>query len=222
MNPLSIIHVDNHQLVANKPGGLVTQPSGTDQISLESIAKEWIKEQYNKPGNVFLEAIHRLDKPASGIVIFARTSKALSRLQESMRQKQTEKTYLAIIEGTMPAQKGLLKHFLMHGDHQAIVVSEGHPQGKQAILHYEVLKSHPDRSLLQIVLETGRYHQIRAQLATLGHPIVGDERYGSRVPFHAGAIALHHCRLQIPHPITGEMQLFEAPLPSYWPKDKWT
>jgi 23S rRNA pseudouridine1911/1915/1917 synthase len=211
--PLEIIHVDNHQLVVNKPAGILTQPSGTDQDSIEAQAKLWIKEQFQKPGNVFLEAVHRIDKPVSGLVLFARTSKALPRLQESIREKKSHKIYLALVEGTPSKTEDVLKHYLVHGEHQAQIVPENNPEGKLAILRYKVISSKGNQSLLQIVLETGRYHQIRVQLSAMGHPIIGDVRYGSKVPFMPDAIALHHHQLQIPHPITGEMQHFEAKPP---------
>lgn len=211
MNTFEVIHVDNHQLIVNKPAGILTQPSGTEQISLESLAKQWIKEEYKKPGNVFLEAIHRLDKPVSGIVLFARTSKALSRLQEAMRDKRSQKTYTALVEGNLENKSGTLEHYLIHDDFYARVVSANTPNAKLARLHYCVIKSEKNKTWLEIDLETGRYHQIRVQFSAIGHPIIGDERYGSKVPFVPGCIALHHSRLQIPHPISGEMQTFTAP-----------
>lgn len=213
---LQIIHVDNHQLVVNKPAGLLTQPSGTDQDSVEAQAKEWLKEQYQKPGNVFLEAVHRLDKPVSGLVLFARTSKALPRLHKAMREKKSRKCYLALIEGSLEYPEGTLEHYLFHGEHQAYVVDAESPEAKRAVLHYRVIDSRKSSSLLEIVLETGRYHQIRAQLSAIGHPIIGDMRYGSLKPYVEGQIALHHFQLQIPHPITEVMQTFEAPPPSNW------
>lgn len=207
---LDIIYQDNHQLVVNKPAGLLTQPSGTENDSLEENAKLWIKQVYNKPGNVFLHAVHRLDKPVSGIVLFARTSKALSRLQESMRQKQSIKQYVALVEGKFAEKEGVLQHNLVHDEHKARLAHSGE-ESKIARLHYRLKEEVNDLSLLEITLETGRYHQIRVQLSAAGHPIVGDSKYGSRFPYMPGAIALHHHRLQIPHPITGEMQVFNSP-----------
>lgn len=216
-NQLKIVYEDNHQLVINKPAGLLTQPSGTEQESLEAQAKFWIKEHYQKPGNVFLEAVHRIDKPVSGLVLFARTSKALSRLQGAMREKKSHKLYYALVEGKVIAETGTLEHYLTHDDFQALVVKAGNPEAKLARLHYRVVKWEGSLTLLEIVLETGRYHQIRAQLATTGHPILGDKKYGSRQFFREGEIALHHSLLRVPHPITGEPQTFEAAYPSVWP-----
>lgn len=213
MSDIEILYHDNHQLVINKPAGLLTQPSGTDKESAEALAKQWVKEQFQKPGNVFLEAVHRIDKPVSGIVLFARTSKALSRLQESMRDKHSKKTYFALVEGIVKNSSGTLEHYLVHDDFQAKVVNSKTTNAKLARLHYKVVKTQNAQTLLEIVLETGRYHQIRVQLAAIGHPIVGDAKYGSKTAFAPGAIALHHFRLEMPHPITGEMQCFEAPLP---------
>lgn len=208
---MEIIFEDNHILVLNKPAGLLTQPSGTDQDSLEAQAKAWIKEKYQKPGNVFLEAVHRLDKPVSGIVIFAKTSKALSRLNLSIRQKDAEKEYLAIVEGCPSEPEGVLEHYLIHDDFQARVAPKNHPEAKASRLHYSVVEKRGDTTLVAVKLETGRYHQIRAQLSAIGCPIVGDKKYGSHKPYEIpGAIALCHHRLRIPHPVTKEMMTFET------------
>lgn len=205
-----IIFEDNHLFVVNKPAGLLTQPSGTEQSSLEGVCKQWIKEKYQKPGNVFLEAIHRLDKPVSGIVLFAKTSKALSRLQESMRKKDSKKVYIALIEGVLNDSEGNLEHILIHDDFKATVVSKNEKDGKVARLHYVVVERCGDKTRVEITLDTGRYHQIRAQFSAIGHPIVGDKKYGSTLPFEKDCIALHHTKLVIPHPITGELQTFSS------------
>lgn len=214
------IFEDNHLLVLNKPAGLLTQPSGTDQDSLELQAKLWIKSVYQKPGNVFLEAVHRLDKPVSGVVLFAKTSKALSRLNISMREKQTKKIYWAWVEGVLESEQGTLEHFLFHDDFHAKVVESSHPQGKIARLKYTVLEKNGKGSLVEIALETGRYHQIRLQFSAIGHPIFGDQKYGAKEAYEKGAIALHHRRLEIPHPITQTSMIFEADLPSSFNKLK--
>lgn len=214
---LDIIYSDNHQLVVNKPAGLLTQPSGTSQNSLEDLAKQWVKETAQKPGNVFLHAVHRLDKPVSGIVLFARTSKALTRLNAAMRDKKSHKYYLAIVEGELNASEGTLQHYLVHDDFQARLAQPQEPEAKLARLHYRTLKIADGLSLIEIELETGRYHQIRVQLAAVGHPIIGDHKYGSHDHFQEEAIALHHYKLEVPHPVTGVLQTFEAPLPKSWP-----
>lgn len=204
---------DNHLLVLNKPPGILTQPSGTEQASLEQQAKDWLKEVYGKPGNVFLEAVHRLDKPVSGIVVFAKTSKALSRLNLSMRTKQVRKIYWGWIEGVLVKQEGHLEHYLLHDDFQAKIVDAQHPQGKIAHLNYKVLERKKDRTLVEIELITGRYHQIRLQFAALGHPILGDRKYGGQMSYYPERIALHHRLLQLTHPISQNVLTFEAPLP---------
>lgn len=189
----AVLYCDNHLLVVNKPPGVATQPD------LEEAAKAWIKHRFKKEGAVFLHVIHRLDKPASGLVLCARTSKALSRLQEAMRRREIQKTYVAEVEGHLSCPQAELKHFLVHGDHKAYVSAEG----KEAILRYRVIKEKKQSTVVEIELETGRYHQIRAQFAALGHPLLGDEKYGSKVPYGKG-IALTHVKLVFMHPVTKE------------------
>lgn len=216
---LDVLFEDNHLLVVNKPAGLLTQPSGTDQQSLETEAKAWIKDKYQKPGNVFLEAAHRLDRPVSGIVVFGRTSKAVSRLNEAMRNKDVQKRYYALVEGTPPENEGVLEHYMIHSDHRAEIVFKDHPEGKLARLLFKVIQRNLTTTLLEIQLDTGRYHQIRLQLSEIGCPIIGDSKYGGKTPFRQGAIALHHIALQIPHPVTKELLLFNAPLPASFLND---
>lgn len=195
---------DNHILVAEKPAGLTTQEGFDLEI------KYWLKKKFQKPGNVFLEPIHRLDKPVSGLVLFARTSKALSRLQEEMRKKAIKKTYFALVEGNVPESEGSLEHFLLHDDFKARVVSVNDKNGKQARLHYKVLEKRKETTLIEIELETGRYHQIRAQFSFIGCPIVGDIKYGSLIPFKEFAIALHHGKLSFKHPVSSEFLTFTS------------
>lgn len=200
----SAIYSDNHLLVLDKPAGVATQPDFTD------IAKAFVKTQYHKPGDVFLHPIHRLDKPVSGLVLFARTSKALSRLQEQMRERKIEKSYLAWVEGNLPQAEGRLVHFLEHGSFQAYVSASG----KEAILDYKIVEQKSGLSLVEIRLVTGRYHQIRAQFSAVGCPIVGDEKYGSRRPWSTWStgIALHHARMRLTHPVTKEILTLESSL----------
>lgn len=192
------LYEDNHILIVNKPAGLLTQPSGTTQDSLEARWKQWLKVKYNKPGNVFLEAIHRLDKPVSGIVVFAKTSKALSRLKGAERKK----IYVAQLESDPQEKEQTLKHHLVHDDYHARV----DPTGKLSILHYRVVGD----KRVEIELETGRYHQIRAQFAAIGCPIVGDMRYGSKTRLAGEAILLHHSQVELQHPVTGELLRVEC------------
>ena len=201
-----ILYEDNHLLAVNKPGGILTQPSGTDQENLEAMAKTWLKEKYHKPGNVFLEAVHRIDRPVCGVVLFAKTSKALSRLQEALRTGKTTKIYHAHVEGHPHPAEGTLEHRLLHQEHHAVV----DPQGKPSKLTYKMLRKFPDSAIVEIMLITGRYHQIRVQFATIGCPVIGDTKYGATTSYHPGSIALQHRRLVIPHPITQELLVMEV------------
>jgi 23S rRNA pseudouridine1911/1915/1917 synthase len=202
---MEVIFCDNHVLVVSKPRGLSTQPHDSDEENLTDLAKAFVKKKYAKTGNVYLEPVHRLDKPVSGLVLFARTSKALSRLQEMMREKRIKKTYFAWLEGDLPDVAGTLEHYLFHDEHKARVVSASYKEAKQARLHYKVLDKQKGRCLVEIDLETGRYHQIRAQFAAVGCPVVGDTKYGSKMSFKNNQIALHHGRLTFDHPVTKEL-----------------
>lgn len=199
----TVIYLDNQLLCLDKPGALLTQPSGTTCDSLEAQGKNLLRERFNKPGNVFLEAVHRIDAPACGIVLFARTSKALTRLNATMRNGLCRKEYRALVDGTPSADTATLRDWLVHDEHHARVVNAGSPAAKEAVLSYRVLEKHDGRTLLSVLLETGRYHQIRAQLAHVGLPIAGDTRYGAQSPWRIGCIALQHYRLTIRHPVTG-------------------
>ena len=210
---VNIVYEDNHLFVLNKPSGLPTQPTDRQVDNLQDAAKQWLKETLQKPGQVFLEPIHRLDKPVSGIVVFAKTSKALSRLNAAMREKQYKKRYMALCEGHFSCSEATLEHFLIHDHHQARIVDSTHLEGKKSVLHYRVCKTENAISHLDIDIETGRYHQIRIQLSAAGHPILGDFKYGSRIPYREGAIALHHYSLELPHPITREIMTFKADIP---------
>jgi 23S rRNA pseudouridine1911/1915/1917 synthase len=209
--PFEVLYEDNHLLAVIKPAGLLTQPTDTESYSLENLAKAWLKEKYQKPGNVFLGVPHRLDKPASGIVLFAKTSKALSRLNDMIRSRDVIKIYRAWVEGRPPHDSGTLDNFLRHDDYRAYVCMRSDPDAKFARLYYDELCQEGSRTLLQIILETGRYHQIRAQCAAMGCPIVGDQKYGSAASLPDGAIALHHFRLEFQHPVTRATVLLEAP-----------
>jgi 23S rRNA pseudouridine1911/1915/1917 synthase len=207
---MEIVFCDNHILVVSKPAGISTQPHLGSDHNVTDQAKAWIKKEYKKPGAVFLEPIHRLDKPVSGLVLFARTSKALSRLQEMMRQRQILKTYFAWVEGILPALEGTLEHFLVHDAYKARVVTSSHPQAKLARLHYTLIEKKERLSFVEIQLETGRYHQIRAQFSSIGCPVAGDAKYGSSHSVKSETIALHHGRLTFSHPVTKEPLVFNS------------
>lgn len=208
-----VIYEDNHLLVVNKVAGLLAQPNDSNEKNLTDHYKLWLKEKYKKEGNVFLQAVYRLDKPVSGVFIFAKTSKALSRLNEEVREKRTKKIYQATVEGRLPQKLGTLQNYLVHDDYCARIVSKNHPEAKEALLEYTLIEELEDRSIVEIELITGRYHQIRVQLAHIGNPIIGDEKYGSQHLYRRGQIALHHSEYQIQHPITKEKMTFKAPTP---------
>ncbi len=205
---LSIIHEDNHLLCLDKPGGLLTQPSGTERVSLEEQAKAWIKERYSKPGAVFLEAVHRIDAAACGIVLFARTSKALSRLTSAIREGRCLKEYRVLVEGRPKRKAGELHDWLRHDEHRAFIVRPDSEGAKEAVLTYETLEERDGTTLVKVMLKSGRYHQIRAQFAHFGCPVVGDVRYGATIAYRHGCIALQHYRLVIEHPVTHEQMSF--------------
>ncbi len=215
---LDILFEDNHLLVVNKPAGLATMglPEGED--TLLTVAKEYVKRRYDKPGNVYLGVVSRLDVPVSGVIVFARTSKAAARLNDQFRDHTVEKIYLAIVEGTISPKEGrLVNHLCEDERHRKMwVTARPNAESKEARLRYKCLKCVGNRSLLEITLETGRKHQIRLQLSHKGHPILGDRKYGSQTAFPSG-IALHAKRLVIAHPVTKEPLTFEAPLPVRWP-----
>ncbi len=207
-----IVFCDNHLLVAQKPCGLPTQPPpGEGGESLEDFAKAWVKKTYHKPGNVFLHALHRLDKPVSGLVLFARTSKALSRLNEQQRAQEIQRIYGAEVEGILPFKEGKLDHYLIHKEHRAVLAKAGDKEAKHARLTFQVIQFREHSTLVKIELETGRYHQIRAQFSAIGHPIIGDGRYGAQEP--QDAIHLHCTDLELEHPVTKETLQFQSPLP---------
>lgn len=219
---ITVLYEDNHIIAVNKPAGLLSQPTELEHDSLELRIKAWIKEKYQKPGNVFLGVVHRLDRPVSGIVIFAKTSKALSRLNETIRSQNMQKTYCAFVEGNLKKKQETLEHFLRHDDHFSDVSNKNDREAKPARLQYKTLKDSENAALLEITLETGRYHQIRCQCAVIGHPIIGDLKYGAKkgqkiLPkLPPGVIALHHMKLTLIHPITKDLLDIEAPLPPYF------
>jgi len=213
-----IIFADNHLLAVNKPAGLLTQDSGTGLRNLEDWAREWVRVDKNKAGNVFLNAVHRIDKAVSGLVLFARTSKALTRLNEDIRQRNCKKIYHALVEGVPEKPSAELFHWLMHEHHRSDICKEGAKGAQRAILRYRILKQVDPLTLLEVDLETGRYHQIRVQLAAIGCPIAGDVKYGARFASEEKDIALHHAQLEITHPTSRGQVFLEAPYPA---NSKW-
>lgn len=215
--PLDVLYEDNHLLVVNKPAGLPTMGTPSDQATLLTVAKEYIKHKYSKPGNVYLGIVSRLDVPVSGVVVLARTSKAANRLTEQFRDREVDKTYWVLVEGVVETEAGRLADFVRHDErhrrvHTTIAAAEG---AKEASLTYRRLALIGGYSLLEIRLETGRKHQIRVQWASRKHPVIGDRKYGSKRVFASG-IALHARHLAISHPVGGQRLEFVAPLPGAW------
>jgi 23S rRNA pseudouridine1911/1915/1917 synthase len=214
---LHIVYEDNHLLAVVKPAGPATMGAADNKPTLLSIAKDYIKHKYKKPGNVYLGVVSRIDALVSGVVLFARTSKAAARLSEQFRTHAVEKTYWALVEGILEPPAGNYADYLAKDDqrHRMCIVGAKQPGAKLAKLSYRRLKIIRKNSLVEIVPSTGRKHQIRLQLAHHGHPIIGDRKYGSSQGFSSG-IALHARRLSVMHPVQGERMEFDAPLPDAW------
>lgn len=192
-----ILYLDNHLLIVDKPTLLLTQPAGGETDSVQTRGSEWLKEKFQKPGNVFLHPVHRLDRVASGIVVCARTSKCLTRLNEQIRKGDWKKLYRLRYEGNLPALEGTLRHLLEKQDYHTIVS----PKGQEAILHYRQI----EEGLAEVELITGRYHQIRAQFSAIGCPICGDYKYGAKTKPVLEGIDLVHAHLEFHHPITNKL-----------------
>ena len=203
---LQVIYEDNHIIVVNKRPGDIVQGDKTGDIPLSEIVKQYIKVKYNKPGNVFLGVVHRIDRPTSGLVIFARTSKALTRLNQMLKEHKIQKTYHAIIKKPLPQKSGTLVHYLKKNSrtNKSTAYEKPVAGAKQAVLHYKHLASSDKYHLLEINLETGRPHQIRVQLAKTGSPIKGDLKYGFPRSNPNGGISLHARELKFIHPVKKE------------------
>lgn len=212
---MNVIYEDNHIILVNKACSEIVQGDKTGDIPLSETVKQYIKEKYHKPGNVFLGVTHRLDRPVSGLVLFARTSKALSRLNEMFKAKDIKKTYWAIVKNQPPALAGELVHWLVRNEKQnkSYAYDREVKNSKKAILDYKVIGRSERYFLLEINLQTGRHHQIRCQLAKIGCPIKGDLKYGSSRSNPDGSICLHARRIEFIHPVSKEKMSFEAPLP---------
>jgi 23S rRNA pseudouridine1911/1915/1917 synthase len=218
--PLEILFEDNHLLVVNKLAGIATMGTAAGTTSMFTLAKEYLKKKYQKPGNVYLGIVSRLDSLVSGVLIFARTSKAAARLSEQFRDHKAQKTYWAVVEGIPNPKQGELIHWLSKDEsrQKMVVRSKKSADAQEARLKYQTLREFPEGTLLDVELLTGRKHQIRAQLASTGHPILGDRKYGSEAGFPAG-IALHARILTIEHPTLKKPMTFNAGLPKAW--EKW-
>ena len=213
---LEILFEDNHLLIVNKKSGDIVQADKTGDKPLSEVVKEYIKEKYNKPGDVFLGVIHRLDRPTSGIIIFARTSKALERLNKMLRERNVSKTYWAVIKNNPKNTKDTLIHFLKKNpkNNKSTVFKKEAEGSKKAILHYTIIKNLKNYSLLEIDLETGRHHQIRAQLSFIRSPIKGDLKYGASRSNKDGSIHLHARKINFTHPVSKKIITIIAPVPN--------
>ncbi len=211
----NILFEDNHLIIVNKRSGDITQGDKTGDKPLSDVVKEYVKEKYNKTGNVFLGVVNRLDRPTSGVIIFARTSKALERLNKMLRDKTISKTYWAVVKEYPKKEKGTLINFLKKNpkNNKSSVYTKEIPDSKRAVLHYNILKKLDNYSLLEIDLETGRHHQIRAQLSFIGFPIKGDLKYGFNRSNKDGSIHLHARKITFLHPVSKEEISLIAPTP---------
>jgi len=214
-NNLQVLHEDNHLIVVNKRVGDIVQGDKTGDQPLSEVVKAYIKEKYNKPGEVYLGVVHRLDRPTTGIVVFAKTSKALTRLNEMFKNRETQKTYWAIVKNAPDPSEAVLKHFLKRNSKNN--TSKAHikevPESKLALLDYKIIYKLNNYSVLQINLHTGRHHQIRSQLQAIGSPIKGDLKYGFNRSNPDGGINLHARKLVFMHPVAKTEVSIIAPLP---------
>ena len=214
-NGPSVLYEDNHLIIVNKRTSDLVQGDSTGDEPLDAVVKQYIREKYNKPGDVFLGVVHRLDRPVSGCVVYARTSKALTRLSELFRTRDVKKSYWAIVTERPPAEEGVLRNFLKKNEQQnkSYVYDKEVKGSKEATLSYRIIGRSSSFYLVEIDLQTGRHHQIRAQLAAAGCPVRGDLKYGSKRSNEGGGISLHARRISFIHPVKKEGINVEAPLP---------
>lgn len=212
---MQVIYEDNHLIVVSKRSGEIVQGDKTGDEPLSETVKRYLKEKYQKPGNVFLGVVHRLDRPVAGLVVFARTSKALSRLNQMFREGEVSKTYWAIVKNAPQEPEGMLTHWLVRNERQNKSYAYDHEVAgaKKATLKYRVIGHSDHYTLLEIQLLTGRHHQIRCQLAAIGCPIKGDLKYGAPRSNPDGGISLLSRHVELMHPVSGEMVALDAPLP---------
>ena len=213
---MQILYEDNHLIAVAKKAGDIVQGDKTGDVPLSDLVKAYLKEKYQKPGNVYLGVVHRLDRPVSGVCLFAKTSKALPRLNKMFAEREAvRKTYLAIVANKPPQQEGTLTHWLTRNEKQntARAYDREVPHSKKAILDYRLVAQSERYFLLEVTLHTGRHHQIRCQLAKIGCPIKGDLKYGSPRSNPDGSISLHAWRLSLEHPVSHAPLTIEAPVP---------
>jgi 23S rRNA pseudouridine1911/1915/1917 synthase len=210
-----ILYEDNHLIIINKKAGTLVQGDKTGDVSLDLKVKEYIRQKYDKPGDVFLGVTHRIDRPTSGIVIFARTSKALARMNEIFKNKEIKKIYWAITSDIPEKQEGKLEHFLVRNQtkNKSFASNKEEKYSKLAVLNYKFIKSSDNYHLAEIEIITGRHHQIRTQLSKIGCPIKGDLKYGAKRSNKDASISLHARRVEFMHPVKKEKIIIEAPVP---------
>lgn len=201
---MQIVYEDNHIVIVNKEAGEIVQGDKTGDTPLSEIIKSYLKEKHNKPGNVFCGVVHRIDRPVSGLVIFAKTSKALERLNKMLREGEIHKTYWALVEGKLEKEKDVLENYLVSDGrlNKTFISTSNNPQAKKSILSYKTVAVGDRYTLLEINLMTGRKHQIRAQLSAIGHPIKGDLKYGSKRSNRDGSISLQAHKIDFIHPVS--------------------
>jgi 23S rRNA pseudouridine1911/1915/1917 synthase len=214
-NNLQVIYEDNHLIVINKRPGDIVQGDKTGDLPLSEVVKQYLKEKYNKPGNAYLGVAHRLDRPTSGIVVFAKTSKALPRLNKLFATKEAKKTYWAVVRNPPQERQATLTHWMKRNTKQnkSYANKKEVPDSKKAILEYQLVKKLDRYYLLEVDLKTGRHHQIRSQLSAIGSPIKGDLKYGFDRSNKDGSIHLHARKLSFVHPVKKEVLEFIAPPP---------
>ncbi len=213
---MTVVYEDNHIIIVNKTASEIVQGDKTGDVPLSETVKQYLKEKYQKPGNVFIGVTHRLDRPVSGLVVFAKTSKALSRLNEMFKNSEVKKTYWAIVKQTPAETEGELVNYLVRNEKQnkSYAYDTEKPDSKKAVLHYRLIARSDNYSLLEVDLKTGRHHQIRCQLAKMGCPIKGDLKYGFPRSNPDGSICLHARRVRFVHPVSKELIDVVAPVPS--------
>ena len=212
---MEVVYEDNHIIIVNKQSGEIVQGDKTGDRPLSDIVKDYIKEKYQKPGAVFLGVVHRLDRPVSGLVVFARTSKALTRLNKMFAEGEVHKTYWALVKNAPQKTEDTLTHWLVRNEKQnkSYAYATEKPNAKKAILKYRLIGKSDNYSLLEVQLMTGRHHQIRCQLAAMGCPIKGDLKYGAPRSNPDGSISLLSRKIEFIHPVSKERITAEAPLP---------
>ncbi len=216
MNKLNVLYEDNHIIVVEKKPNIPSQGDKTGDIDMLSLVKQYIKEKYNKPGNVYVGLVHRLDRPTGGLMVFAKTSKALSRLNEMFRVGDVKKTYWAIVKNSPPFESQTLKHYIYRNEKLNKSVAYDHPKNgaKEAELSYKLLVKSVNYNLLHVNLKTGRHHQIRCQLSKIGCPIKGDLKYGAERSNANGGISLHARSIEFIHPVSKKQISVTAPVPA--------